>query len=300
MACIPHAMRANASDHCLYRTGWSALYDESSEEEEPPGLQAEQSQASSLSFQPHNLFKEHFAAGASAATPNVAADKSLTSLMYASSPPRPVLATDSAAQPNSSSQHPASKLGLTASKVEAAALNGLQEPLGALQTQNSYSPKVRKCWGLDAESAVKPEAACASSSPRLGQSPAGKPPLPRQAGKGALLPGGPGKSPRLSSIGARSPAASRGQPLPATRSPAADPMLPSGVRLSPASSPAGSRPIPALPLAGLVRGAQSAEDGSAATCQTPCTPAVRCHKLLRVAHMYIEASASCLCITRTA
>lgn len=200
--------------------------------------------------------------------------------MYASSPPVPVLATDSAAQPNSSSQHPASKLGLAASEAEAAASNGRQEPMGAvhkLQTQNSYSPKVRKSWGLNAESAVKPEAACASPSPRLGQSPAGKPPLPRQAGKGALLPVGPGKSPRLSSIGARSPAASRGQPASATRSPAAAPMLPSGVQLSPASSPAGSRPIPALPLASLVRGAQSAEEDSVETCQTPCTPAVRCH-----------------------
>ncbi|KAL0037427.1 hypothetical protein WJX79_007485 [Trebouxia sp. C0005] len=76
-------------------TGWSALYDESSEEEDQSGLQAEDSQASSLSFQPHNLFKEHFAVGSSAATSAAALNTSLSPPAHGSN--STILSQDAAA-----------------------------------------------------------------------------------------------------------------------------------------------------------------------------------------------------------
>ncbi|KAL0052980.1 hypothetical protein WJX82_010854 [Trebouxia sp. C0006] len=145
-------------------TGWSALYDESSEEEDRSGLQAEESQASSLSFQPHNLFKEHFAAGPSAATPAAVLNTSVSTPAHDST--STILSQDAAASRDS--QH---SLG----KPRSAAVDG-------------------------------------STSPILSQDAAAR------------------KSPRLSSRGAKSQAASqRGQPSGVSRSPSASPRLPPGV-----------------------------------------------------------------------
>jgi len=188
------------------------LYDENSEDEEPHNLQAEASQASSLSFQPHNLFKEHFAAGSTGtpAAPAAVLDTSLTQLAHASS--LTMLSEDAAAHDSRA---------------------GPQKQAGTLdqaQAETSYTSRVRKPWGLSAESAGRAEQPqCSAPSPRQGtsQSPGGKPPLPRTAGKGPLLRfPGTGQSPRL--------------PPGIPKSPAAPPRWPSGIPRSPAGSPGTS------------------------------------------------------------
>ena len=266
------------------------MYDESSEEEDQSGLQAEESQASSLSFQPHNLFKEHFAVGSSAATPAAALNISLsppthesTSLSQNAAASRdvqhilgkarsaavngstsPILSQDAAASRNS--QHTLGKPRSAAVEAQASTPVELAHQAGSkgkAQAETlSYTPRVRRAWGLNAESAVRAEQPnCASSSLRPSQSPAGKPPLPWTAGRGSLLPVGTGKSPRLSSKGAKPLAASqRGQPSGIVRSPSASPRLPPGAS----------------------QGAQAAQsrsrEGLIVAQGTPCTPAVSCSK----------------------
>jgi len=233
------------------------LYDESSEEEDQSGLQAETSQASSLSFQPHNLFKEHFAVGPSAATPAAALNTSLSPLAHEST--ATMLSQDAAASRDL--QHSLGKPRSAAVEAQASTPVELAHQAGSKgkgQPETSYTPRVRRAWGLNAESAVRAEQTnCASSSPRPSQSPAGKPPLPWTAGRGSLLPVGTGKSPRLSSRGAKPLAASqRGQPSGVSRSPSASPRLPPGIS----------------------KGAQAAQyqsrEGLTVTQDTPCTPAV--------------------------
>ncbi|DBA82764.1 TPA: hypothetical protein ACH3X1_006992 [Trebouxia sp. C0004] len=239
-------------------TGWSALYDESSEEEDQSGLQAEESQASSLSFQPHNLFKEHFAIGSSAAT-------QAAELRTSPSPPAngsTSTITLQAAAASGDLQHSLSTPRSAAFEAQASALVELEHQAGSkgkTQAETSYTPRVRRAWGLSAESAVRAEQPnCASSSPKPSRSPAGKPPLPWTAGWGSLLPVGTGKSPRMSAKGAKPLAASpRGQPSGTSRSPSASPRLPPGV----------------------CKGAQAAQSQSRERPMeaqgTPCTPAAR-------------------------
>ncbi len=249
------------SHGCICRTGWSALYDESSEEEDQSGLQAEDLPASSLSFQPHNLFKEHFAAGSSAATPAASLDTSLS--VPAHDFISTILSQDAAASRDL--QHSVGKPRSAAVEAQASTPVELAHQAGSkgkAQAETSYTPRVRRAWGLNAESAVRAEQPnCASSSPRPSQSPAGKPPLPWTAGRGSLLPVGTGKAPRLCSKGTKPLAASqRGQPSGISRSPSASP------RLSPGTS----------------KGAQAAQsqsrEGLTVTQGTPCTPAVSYHK----------------------
>ncbi len=206
------------------------MYDESSEEEDQSGLQAEASQASSLSFQPHNLFKEHFAAGPSAATPAAALNTSLS--MPAHDSTSTILSQDAAASRDL--QHTLGKPRSAAVEAQASTPIELAHQAGSrgkAQAETSYTPRVRKAWGLNTESAVRAEQPnCASSSPRPSQSPAGKPPLPWTAGRGSLLLVGTGRSPRLSSRGAKPLATSqRGQPSGISRSPTALPRLPPDV-----------------------------------------------------------------------
>ncbi len=238
------------SHGCLFRTGWSVLYDESSEEEDQSGLQAEESQASSLSFQPHNLFKEHFAVGSALKT-------SLSPPAHGST--STILSQDAAASRDL--QHSLGKPRSAAVEAQASTPVELAHQAGSkgkAQAETSYTPRVRRAWGLSAESAVRAEQPnCASSSPRPSQSPAGKPPLPWTAGRGSLPPVGTGQSPRPSSKGAKPPAASqRGQPSGVSRSPPASPRLPPGVS----------------------KGAQAAQsrsrEGLIVAQGTPCTPAV--------------------------
>ena len=175
------------------RTGWSALYDDSSDEEAPHGLHAEQSQASSLSFQPHNLFEEHFATSAAPSTP---------------------CADSSSALGTPASQSPAiRKQGHHRQYVEPSSMaQQQQENRGpeSLPTADTHSCKVRRPCGSSAEAAVGQEqqpneplmssramlggpkgakagrmggagpAPCGPSAAQRGgsQSPMGKPPLP--------------------------------------------------------------------------------------------------------------------------
>jgi len=206
------------------------LYDESSEEEDQSGLQAEESQASSLSFQPHNLFKEHFAVGSSAATPAAVLNTSLSPPAHGST--STILSQDAAG--SGDLQHSLSKPRSAAVVAQASTLVELAHQAGSkgkAQAETSYTSRVRRAWGLNAESAVRAEQPnCATSSPKPNQSPAGKPPLPWTAGRGSLLPAGTGQSPRLSSKAAKPLAASqRGQPSGIARSPSASPRLPPGV-----------------------------------------------------------------------
>ena len=243
---------------CLFRTGWSALYDESSEEEDQSGLQAEDSQASSLSFQPHNLFKEHFAVGSSAATSAAALNTSLSPPAHGSN--STILSQDAAA-----SRDTQRSLGRPRSAAAEAQANTPVEHAhqagskGKVLAETSYTPRVRRAWEINADSAARAEQPkCASSSPRPSQSPAGKPPLPWTAGRGSLLPVGAGQSPGPSSKGANPPTAPhRGQPSGVSRSPSASPRLPSSVS----------------------KGAQAAQsrsrEGLKVAQGTPCTPAVR-------------------------
>ena len=245
------------SHGCLRRTGWSALYDESSEEEDQSGLQAENSQASSLSFQPHNLFKEHFAVGPSAATPAAALNTSLSTPAHKST--STILSQDAAASRNlQRSLGKTRSAAVEAQAITPAELAHQSGSKGKAQAETSYTPRVRRAWGLSAESAVRAEQPnCASSSPGPSQSPAGRPPQPWTAGRGSLLPVGTGKSPRLSSRGAKPPAASqRGQPSGISRSPSASPRLPPGVSKGAQATQSQSR------------GGLSVAQG------TPCTPAV--------------------------
>ena len=233
------------------------MYDESSEEKDQSGLQAEESQASSLSFQPHNLFKEHFAVGYSAATPAAALDTSLRPPAHTST--STILSQDAA--DNKDLQHSLGKPRSAAVATQAVTPDELAHQAGCkgkVQAETSYTPRVRRAWGLSAESAVRAEQPhCASSSPRPSQSPAGKPPLPWTAGQGSLPPVGTGQSPRPSSKGAKPLAASqRGQPSGVSRSSSASPRLPPG----------------------MSKGAQAAqshsEEGLSVAQGTPCTPAV--------------------------
>ena len=179
------------------------MYDDSSEEEEAQGLQAEASQASSLSFQPHNLFKEHFAAGT--LQTGFAAAKDILSPSISMRP--------STQQFESIAAH--------------TVVNGPAEASDVAATENqpegAYTPRSRKLWQQQAEVKLKAKH-FVTSSPRpikqgaehspvnkqtLGQSPAGKPPLPRLPGKGSLQPAiGLRQSPRHASGSSRIPSAS--------------------------------------------------------------------------------------------
>ena len=184
---------------CCCRTGWSALYDDSSDEEAPHGLHAEQSQASSLSFQPHNLFEEHFATAAAPPTP--CADSFSALGTPASQPPGPKKqvhhtqyvepsSIDQQQQENQRSESPA--------------------------TGNAHSCKVGRPWGTSTEAAVGRELQCNEplmNSPAVLQSPKGT----RAGGKG-----GTGAAPCEPS------AAQRG----ASQSPMGKPPLPTARRLN--------------------------------------------------------------------
>lgn len=156
------------------RTGWSALYDDSEEEEATPrALHAEPSHASSLSFQPHNLFKEHFATAAPAPSPRHATD-----------PP----GTLAAQPPSTNNASHSSRLGGQQQQQQ-------QEDPGAasLHSGGAYPCKIRRGWGSHTDGAVVREQCCgdepgASSQRGASQSPKGKPPLPtahRFSAKGA-------------------------------------------------------------------------------------------------------------------
>ena len=185
------------------RSSWSALYDDSSEEKEARGLQAEASQASSLSFQPHNLFKEHFSAGTSPTGFAAAKD---------------TLSPSSSVRPATQKSETRAAHTFVNAPAEASVVAATEN-----QPEGAYTPRTRKLWEQQAE--VEPKARHASAaSPRsikhgpdqspgskqmLGQSPAGKPPLPRLPGKGSLQPAtGFRQSPRHASGSSRIPSAS--------------------------------------------------------------------------------------------
>lgn len=143
----------------LHRTGWSALYDDSSDEEALHGLQAEDSQASSLSFQPHNLFEEHFAAVTAGPSPAAVTDNSLNTL-----------ASSTRSRSSRSHIHPSS----VAQQQEN---QGVMSP----QAAGAYTTRVRRPWGssTEAKSGVEqPSDLPAGAQRAASQSPAGKPPLP--------------------------------------------------------------------------------------------------------------------------
>lgn len=178
---------------CCCRTGWSALYDDSSDEEAPHGLHAEQSQASSLSFQPHNLFEEHFATAAAPPTPCADSFSALGTPACKLPAPRQQVHHRQYEEPSSTAQQQQEN-------------QGSESPA----TGNAHSCKVRRPWGASTEAEVGQElqsneplmnspaalqspkgtkaggqgrtgaASCEPSAAQRGasQSPMGKPPLP--------------------------------------------------------------------------------------------------------------------------
>ena len=161
-----------------------------------------------------------------------------------------------------------------------------EEPQGSVESQadSSYTVKVRKPWGLSSESVLRAEQPpCPAASPRqgMGQSPAGKPPLPRMAGKGYLT-AGMQRSPRLSAQSARSPSASPRMPSGIPQSTSAIPGLPlgfGGSRATSISTVQGNQDTTTmLPLSRTAKGAQGADclntEGSIEPQATPHTPLV--------------------------
>ena len=132
----------------MCRTGWSALYDETSDEEAPLGLHAEESQASSLSFQPLNLFQEHFAAAAATV------DDSLSTLASGTKAP---------------SSRACMRSRSTAQQQE-------NQAAASPQIVGVHTLKDRRPWGTGAEGALGVDQN--PDLPAASQSPAGKPPLP--------------------------------------------------------------------------------------------------------------------------
>ena len=143
----------------MCRTGWSVLYDESSDEEAPADLHAEESQASSLSFQPHNLFKEHFAA----ATATVDDSLSILASTTKASHNRGMHSNSTAQQENQATASP--------------------------RLVGAHTPRARRPWGASPEKSLGIDEN--SELPAASQSPAGKPPLPtghRPSAKGNGAP----------------------------------------------------------------------------------------------------------------
>ena len=186
------------------RTGWSALYDDSSDEEAPHGLHAEQSQATSLSFQPHNLFEEHFATAAAPSTPYADSYSALGTPAANSPATRKQVRHRQYVEPSSTAQQQQENRGSE-----------------SLRTGDPHSCKVKRPWGSSTEAAVGQEqqsdeplmsspavlgdlrragghggdgaASCKLGAAQRGgsQSPMGKPPLPtthRLIAKGAAEP----------------------------------------------------------------------------------------------------------------
>ena len=240
----------------LCRTGWSALYDDSTDEEEAQDLQGEPSQASSLSFQPHDLFKEHFATVPTTAPPATAQQNHLgqnpppspaAAAVAAAAALIPTAVADASSSPRAGAP-PADRLCKDTAAASSTARDQHQGEMmgdGESQAKSSYTPKVRKSWGCksgsggtgtdlpDHDPLSVPEEPC-----HVTQSPGGKPPLPRTGagGQTSFLP-----VPKTGQPPARVPRLRLGVLKSTGQGPSRE--LPGGSLAAPSALPASAPPV---------------------------------------------------------
>ena len=188
-----------APQHCdmtamICRTGWSALYDNSSDEDSShEGLHAEESQASSLSFQPHNLFEEHFAAAPPPSSTSAPADDSLSLHASGSKLSSSKLSSSREGMQSSTSMQQQENRRTVSWEKQGIGSSETQDSAGVTQrdqgaaspcTRGTYTKKTRRPWEHNSGSAQLGVVGeqhgddPASALGATGQSPTGKPPLP--------------------------------------------------------------------------------------------------------------------------